>query len=138
MRNKIFSLLAVVAVVLTSGCYSGGATSVSGYQPVVDIQSSPAVKQRSYSQDLNECQMLAQQRSPYEQGAKSALGGAAVGAATGAIIGAFTGNPGAGAALGAGVGGVGGAAVGGYQGVDSQESIVTNCLRGRGWNVLGK
>lgn len=128
--NMVLILVATVAI---SSCSQGIGNS---YRPIVDQTSSPAYGNRNYSSDLSDCQGLASQSSPVEEGAKTALGGAAVGAALGAITGAFTGNPGTGAALGAAVGGAGGAAAGGYGGVSGQERIVKNCMRGRGWNVL--
>jgi hypothetical protein len=125
--------IVLIATLLLGACSQGIG---SGYRPIVDQQSSPAAGQRIYANDLAECQSLASQSNAVESGATSALGGAAVGAALGAITGAFTGNPGMGAGLGAALGGTGGAAAGGYSGVNKQESVVKNCMRGRGWNVL--
>jgi hypothetical protein len=104
---------------------------------VVDVQGSGKTYEQ-YQADLAACRQLAEQRSPYQEGAVGALGGAALGAAGGAILGAFTGKPGTGAALGAAMGGLGGAAYGGVGGVQSQEQIVSNCMRGRGYNVVGQ
>lgn len=129
--KKLLSVL--VIALLVSACSQGVGNS---YRPIVDQQSSPAIGQRNYASDLSDCQNLAGQSSAIETGATHALGGAALGAAGGVIIGAFTGQPGAGAGLGAALGGLGGAAQGGISGVDKQQTIVKNCLRGRGWNVV--
>ena len=126
-------LFSVLSILILAGCSQGMGNS---YRPIVDQQSSPATGQRNYASDLSDCQNLASQSSAIETGATHALGGAALGAAGGAIVGAFTGNPGMGAGLGAALGGLGGAAQGGISGVDKQQSIVKNCLRGRGWNVV--
>jgi hypothetical protein len=125
--------IALLCVLLLGACSQGVGNS---YRPIVDTVSSPAAGQRNYSSDLSDCQGLASQSSAVETGATHALGGAALGAAGGAIIGAFTGNPGAGAGLGAALGGLGGAAQGSVSGVQTQQSIVKNCMRGRGWNVV--
>ncbi|NJO61516.1 MAG: hypothetical protein HC836_25690 [Richelia sp. RM2_1_2] len=115
---------------------SGGGIGASR-APIVDMQASPAVQQgRSYDGDLNYCRGLATQASPVEGGLLQGLGGAAVGAAAGAAIGAITGQPGRGAAIGAAGGGIFGAARGAGSGVEEQEKIVSNCMRGRGWNVV--
>ncbi len=94
--------------------------------------------QRSYTQDLAECKMLAQQVSGYTPGEtiKGGLIGGAIGAAAGAAIGAATGNPGKGAAIGAAAGGIGGGA---YKGIDAErkyKEAYIRCMRNRGWNVI--
>ena len=94
--------------------------------------------QRSYTQDLTECQMMAKRVSGYtpEETVKGGLIGGAIGAAAGAAIGAVTGNAGKGAAIGAAAGGIGGGA---YKGIDAErkyKQAYTNCMRNRGWNVV--
>lgn len=100
------------------------------------VPSSPP--QRSYTQDLAECKMLAQQVSGYTPGEtiKGGLIGGAIGAAAGAAIGAATGNAGKGAAIGAAAGGIGGGA---YKGIDAErkyKDAYIRCMRNRGWNVI--
>jgi outer membrane lipoprotein SlyB len=120
---------AVIALLLgLTGC-------AQSYQPVVDTKGVDSAK---YQQDLYECRQYAEQVSPAEKAGEGALIGAAGGAALGAVVGALTGGVGAGeaAAWGAGTGAVVGGGTGVYRGVESQQQIIDNCLRGRGYNVL--
>lgn len=109
----------------------------TGYSPIVDFESSPAAKAgRDYNSDLNSCRGLATQASPVEDGLVQGLGGAALGAAAGAAIGAITGQPGRGAAIGATGGGILGVGRGAAGGVEKQEQVIKECMRGRGWNAF--
>jgi len=119
-----------LAVVLSLGV----AACAQSYQPVIDMK---GVDEAKYQQDLSECRAYAEQVSPAGQAATSGGIGALLGAALGAIAGAFSGDAGRGAAIGASVGGVGGAASGVGEGVSDQKQIIRNCLRGRGYSVLG-
>ena len=105
------------------------------YQPVVDTKGQDSAR---YQQDLYECRQYAEQVSPAGQAAVGGLGGAAGGAALGAITGALVGgvSAGEGAALGAATGGAVGVGAGAYRGIDEQQRVIDNCLRGRGYNVL--
>jgi len=125
--RKTIALLAISGFVL--------AACASSYNPVVDFQSSSAPAD-AYDRNLQECQALAEQKSPAKDAAIAGVGGAAAGAALGAITGAFFGGAGRGAAVGAALGGAGGAGAGGLSGVEQQRAIVRNCLRGRGYNVV--
>ena len=91
-----------------------------------------------YQQDLYECRQYAEQVSPVGDAAVGGLGGAAAGAALGAITGALVGgvSAGEGAAFGAATGGAVGLGAGAYSGVNEQQRIIDNCMRGRGYNVL--
>ncbi|MBL8709583.1 MAG: hypothetical protein JNL25_10340 [Rhodospirillaceae bacterium] len=91
----------------------------------------------NYQQDLAECQGYANQVSPVQDAAVGALGGAAVGAGLGALTGAaFKGvSVGKGAAIGAIGGGVLGLAGGAYTGHQNQQSVLNNCMRGRGYST---
>jgi hypothetical protein len=89
-----------------------------------------------YQADLAECRAYAEQVSPVEEAAGSAVVGAALGAALGAITGAFTGSAGTGAALGGALGGTTGAAGGAFSGAEGQRDVIRNCLSGRGYSVL--
>jgi len=103
------------------------------YTPVIDFGSSPALHIRPYAPDLQACQALAEQRDP----AASAVVGAGVGAVFGALLGAIVGGrPGAG--VGAGIGGVYGAGGAGGGALVNQQDVVINCLRARGWTVVGR
>ncbi len=119
-------------VTMAAAALAGCAQS---YQPVVDTRGQDTSR---YQQDLYECRQYAQQVSPVEDAAVGGLGGAAAGAALGAITGALVGgvSAGEGAAFGAATGGAVGLGAGAYSGVNEQQRIIDNCLRGRGYNVL--
>jgi outer membrane lipoprotein SlyB len=104
------------------------------YEPIVDMK---GVDPARYQGDLAECRAYADEVGTGGETARSGFGGALLGSALGAIAGAFGGSAGSGAALGAGIGGVGGAASGAGQGVQRQEQVIDNCLRHRGYAVLG-
>lgn len=110
------------------------AACVGDYQPVVDMK---GVNQAKYQRDIAECRQYADQVDIGGNTATNALVGAGAGAAGGAILGAITGAPGTGAAIGAAVGGIGGA--GGTAARDDarQKNIINNCLKHRGYKVLG-
>ena len=124
---KRFVTLAVAMATL-AGC-------AQTYQPVVDTKGQDSAR---YQQDLYECRQYAEQVSPAGQAAVGGLGGAAGGAALGAITGALVGgvSAGEGAAFGAATGGAVGVGAGAYRGIDEQQRVIDNCLRGRGYNVL--
>jgi outer membrane lipoprotein SlyB len=117
-----------VAMATLAGC-------AQTYQPVVDTKGHDSAR---YQQDLYECRQYAEQVSPAGQAAVGGLGGAAGGAALGAITGALVGgvSAGEGAAFGAATGGAVGVGAGAYRGIDEQQRVIDNCLRGRGYNVL--
>ena len=129
MRLTLVPLLS--AGLLLSAC-------AGSYEPVVDFQASRNTAE-AYDQNLRECRALAKQGgSPVEDAAIAGAGTAAVGAALGAITGAILGGgAGTGAAAGAALGGTAGAAGGAVSGVSDEKSIVRECLRGRGYSVLG-
>lgn len=124
--KRFLSLAAVMATL--AGC-------AQTYQPVVDTKGHDSAR---YQQDLYECRQYAEQVSPAGKAAVSGLGGAAAGAALGAITGALVGgvSAGQGAAVGAATGGAVGVGAGAYSGVEEQQRIIDNCMRGRGYNVL--
>ena len=83
---------------------------------------------------MTECKQLASQASggtDKEIAIGAGVGGLA-GAAGGAIVGAFLGNPG----IGAAAGGFGGAAKQGFSAEDKFKGAYSNCMSGRGHNVL--
>lgn len=121
--SRILCLLAA----LLSGC----ATAPVAYRPTIDFGSS-TVDQATFEHDLADCQALAQ-RSGIGQGA---INGAALGALFGALLGAAIGGRdmiGAGARAGA-VGGLEGGVVNAAVG---QQVIVSRCMSGRGYAVVG-
>lgn len=133
MPSTLTKLMTVAACVAMAGCTA----AQRNYSPVIDYRTSPNGG-ANYSQDLAECQQLAAQRSPVENTVENAAVGAVAGALVGGVIGSFSGNFGKGAGIGAAVGGTGGALKGGYEGHTQQETIVMNCMQGRGYNVIGR
>ena len=148
--KKILPIL-LFSVLILVGCNNTG----SNYQPITDTAGSPAAQPkitcitwnsdgtcantqytpgRDYNADLNACRGIATQVSPGEDAVKQGAIGAIIGAAGGAAIGAILGRPGTGAAIGAVGGAIGGTARGGMGGVEKQEHVVRDCMRGRGWN----
>ncbi|MDD5586419.1 MAG: glycine zipper domain-containing protein [Alphaproteobacteria bacterium] len=128
MRSRsITGISAALAAMFVAAC-------ASTYQPVVDMQGVDTYK---YQQDLSACRQYAEQVNPWESAGIDTLIGAAGGAALGAATGAVVGSPAMGAATGAAVGGIGGGAYGGLSGADRQKAIISNCLKGRGYKVLG-
>jgi outer membrane lipoprotein SlyB len=128
MHNQTVRRLGTVTVLaLLAGC-------AHTYQPVVDTQ---GVDQYKYQQDLAQCRSYAEQVNPWENAGIDTLIGAAGGAALGAATGAAVGAPAAGAAVGAAAGGIGGAGYGGISSANRQQIIINNCLRERGYRVLG-
>lgn len=110
----------IPAILLLAGC---------AHDPVVDMR---GVDARQYRQDLAECRTYANQVSTAEAAAKRGAIGAAVGGTIGAIIGDHHT-----AKRGAGIGGVSGSVKGAEKAEARKTRILYNCLRGRGYNVLG-
>ena len=114
---------ATLAALLCAGC------ATSQYRPLVDS----GVSRGNYEDDVADCQRLADQRPA----AASAAGGAAVGAVFGALLAAAVGLRGDDvahvAAWGAASGGINGAAYGSAE----QQAIVSRCMAGRGYNLVG-
>jgi uncharacterized protein YcfJ len=122
-QNKSISLLVLVAL---TGCSNTG----SNFSPIIDKQGIDEIK---YQRDLTECQSLSTEaQGAGKDGAKKAVGGAAIGA----LIGLVGGGNGTNIAQAAGVGGVIGVASGLYSGNAEQETIIKRCLAGRGYRVL--
>ncbi len=120
---KTFSVLPIVA--LTAAC----ATSGANYQPVIDGAVGP-----NYSNDLAQCQALASQQGAFSSttGEKALAGAAVAGGAT-----AVFNNKGTNARDAALVGAAAGAIAGAVDQQQSKEAIVRNCMRQRGYNVVG-
>ncbi len=104
-------------------------TSCASQDVIVDRK---GLDDRQFQQDLVECQAYAEEvRTGTE-----VLRQGAIGAALGGAIGAVAGNRRT-AERAAGVGAVSGAAGGALGAEHRKEHIVHNCLRGRGYRVLG-
>ncbi|MGI9370310.1 MAG: glycine zipper family protein [Ruegeria sp.] len=120
---KFFLILPAIA--LASACANSGAN----YQPVIDGPVGP-----NYSSDLAQCQNLAASQASVDGStAGSAAIGAAGAAATSAIINDSSDDLGRAAAAGALVG----ASADAIKKNQNKEVIVRNCMRGRGYNVVG-
>lgn len=121
-------LIALTLACMTASCAT--TYNDNGYIPVIDFETH---QYKTYSGDLRECQNLAKQRLSAGQGAGAgAIGGAIIG---GLLMTAVTGNSdhlGRGMAAGA----VGGAMGGAQAGHETQKSIVSKCMTGRGYRVL--
>ncbi len=110
-------------------CSSIVLTGCANRTPIVDTR---GIDEVAYQKDLAECQQYAEQVNTGEEAAKHG----AIGAATGAVLGAIIGNSGT-ASRGAGVGAVTGSMRGGQKAEHRKEHVIYNCLRGRGYRVLG-
>lgn len=102
------------------------ADSGVNYQPILDGAPAPA-----YQDDLGECQTLARNQTQFDE---DTIAATVIGAGVGAALGeADSGDPWEGAIAGALAGGVSGA----VDASERRESIVVECLRGRGHRVVG-
>lgn len=125
------SALAMLAIAFClSACAGGGAD----YRPIVDMSGHT---QEAYYGDVAACQQTARGARNNTDIAEDAGVGAAGGGALGAVAGAIGGAP----LLGAGVGALAGlAGAGGYEEATTEnreERIVKNCMRARGYTILG-
>ena len=121
--NKIV-LAAAVALTMTA------CASTPQYRPVVDH----GVSTGDYETDLAECTQLAQ--SSRATAGKGAIGGAIAGALLGAALGRAAGLSGDYTQRVATVGAVQGTVAGGATANAKQTEIISNCIAGRGWNVV--
>ncbi|MEQ8654286.1 MAG: hypothetical protein RIC87_17605 [Kiloniellales bacterium] len=129
-------MYAKLSVALLAGAMIAGCAS--SYTPTVDFAASTNTPE-NFDKNLQECRNLAQQGSSVvEDTAVAGVGGAALGAATGAIAGAILGGgAGTGAAAGAAIGGTAGTVGGAASGISDEKQMVRNCMRGRGYSVIG-
>ncbi|WP_417676809.1 glycine zipper family protein [Pseudodonghicola sp.] len=123
LRFKV--LAAVPLLCLLPACENSG----SKYTPIIDGAVGP-----NYSNDLAYCQALASQQGTFSNNtaATAATGAAAAGGTT-----AVLNNKGTNVRDAALVGAVAGVAVGALQQQQNKESIIKNCMRGRGYRVVG-
>lgn len=116
-------LLTLPVVLAVTACADSGAN----YQPVLDGPQTSA-----YQADLAECRALARNQKQLTQ---ETLGATVLGAGAGALLGAADDE---GDALGgAVVGALAGGAASAVNVSERRESIVVECLRGRGHRVAG-
>lgn len=137
-QKKIVAALAC-ATSLVAGCAPAPVahqpTSWRVHQTLVD-PASPSHDPTRYEIDNEECNGLAAQRPVGQATADGAVGGLVVGALFGAIVGAAYDDVGYGAAYGAALGTATGAVQGAAAGVSTHQTIVRECMRGRGYRVL--
>ena len=107
--------------------------SCATYRPIVDMR---GVDQQRYDVDLAECQQYAEQISPGANAVVGAVVGTAIGAIVGGLIGAVVHQPRAGAKMGAAIFGTQTAVAAGAEGAQGQVDVISNCMMGRGYNVL--
>lgn len=123
LRTTKFMALPLIFTI--AACANSGAN----YTPVIDGPVGP-----NYGNDLAQCQALAASQSTFDNNAgASAATGAGVAAATTAVFNNTGNNVRDAAILGAAAGLTSSA----IQGNANKESIVANCMRGRGYNVVG-
>ncbi len=123
LRTKLLAPLPLLC--LLAACANSGAN----YQPVIDGPVGP-----NYSSDLAACQSLAAQQGPLDRntGATAATGAAVAGGAT-----AIFNNRGTNVRDAALAGAATGVAAGALQQQQNKAVIVRNCMRSRGYNVVG-
>ncbi len=122
--TRLALIVALPALALASACPNTGAN----YQPVIDGPVGP-----NYSNDLFACQQLAASQGLDSRAAGTVATGAGAAAAGTAIIDNSGNNVRDAAIVGAVVGG----AAAGLDLQREREQIIRNCMRGRGYNVVG-
>ena len=123
MRYRTLTCTAILVVL--AACANTG----SNYVPVIDGPVGP-----NYTIDLAQCQSIAAQQGNLGSSAgQNVAVGAGVAAASTAIVDGNSDNIGEAAAVGA-LAGLAGSAL---QQQRVKEQIIRNCMRGRGYNVVG-
>ncbi|AXI48416.1 MAG: hypothetical protein V7727_17520 [Sneathiella sp.] len=123
--NVLAKTTAVSFICLLAACENSGAN----YTPVIDGAVGP-----NYNSDLAQCQGLAASQASIDGSTgRDVATGAGVAAASSVIINDNSSNLGEAAAVGALVGLTGNA----LKKNADREAIVKNCMRGRGYNVVG-
>lgn len=122
---KINKLLIVPMLLAVTACQNTGAT----YQPIIDGPVGP-----NYQNDLAQCQSLSTQQQVVDGNTgMTAATSAGVAAAGTAVISNSGHNVRNAAAVGA-LAGLAGSALSNNQ---NRETIIANCMRGRGYRVIG-
>ncbi|WP_068109750.1 hypothetical protein [Tropicimonas marinistellae] len=116
---------AIALAAITAACANSGAN----YQPVIDGAVGP-----NYSSDLAQCQALASQQGAFDSNTGgNMLAGAAIAGGSTAVFN----NKGTNARDAALLGAAAGATAGALQQQSNKETIIRNCMRQRGYNVVG-
>lgn len=123
--RRLATFAALPMVLLAAACENTGAN----YQPVIDGPIGP-----NYYTDLNQCQTLAANQPALNS---STAQNVAVGAGAAAAGTALVNNTGSNVRDAAIVGAVAGLAGSALQEQSQREAIIRNCMRGRGYNVVG-
>jgi hypothetical protein len=119
------TLLALPLIAAAAACTNTGAS----YQPVID-----GPVDANYAANLSQCQNLASQQGAFDNNtAGQAVAGAAIGGGTAALVN----NKGTNARDAALVGAAVGLTAGALDQQRNKESIIKNCMRQRGYNVVG-
>jgi outer membrane lipoprotein SlyB len=127
---KMWMMFSLLALVL-AGCAG------KSHRPLVDFAASPGKTQDTYEQDLLDCRQYAESVSTGRSTARGAAGGAALSGIISGVVGAIIGTDiGTSVAAGAAAGAIGGGAGGAVSAGRTQEDIINNCMRGRGYSVL--
>ena len=126
MPKPVCRVLSASLVLCLVAC--AGTESLTGNDPIVDMA---GVDVAAYEQDLLECQRYADD----VQVARQTTTAAAAGAAVGGVVGAIFGNSST-AARGAGAGATTGAVRGVGGALSERQTVIRNCLLGRGYRVL--
>lgn len=123
LRLKSLGIVSLICFV--AACENSGAN----YQPVIDGPVGP-----NYDIDLAQCQSLAARQGAFDSttGASAGTGALAAGGTT-----AVLNNKGTNVRDAAIVGAVAGIAAGAVQQQQNKAAIVRNCMRSRGYNVVG-
>ncbi len=123
--HRYSHLLVMACLGLVAACSGSGAN----YVPVIDGPKGP-----NYGSDLAQCQSLAASGATVDDStAGAAVVGAGLGAASSVIWNGNSSNLGEAAAVGA----LAGVASNAVQKTAQRENIVRNCMKGRGYNVVG-
>lgn len=123
--SHLTKLLVIPIVCLVGACANSGAN----YTPVID-----GAVNANYTADLSQCQALAASGATFDERTAGAVAtGAVVGGASSVIWNDNSDNLGQAAAVGAVVGLTSALVEKNAQ----REAIVKNCMRGRGYNVVG-
>lgn len=123
--RRITYFSAIPMFVLLGAC----ATTGANYQPVIDGPIGP-----NYSNDLAQCQNLAASQGALDS---NAAGKAAAGAGVAAASTAVFNNKGNNVRDAAAVGALAGVAASAIDQNTNKQNIVKNCMRQRGYNVVG-
>ncbi|MFD0978936.1 hypothetical protein SAMN05421757_101406 [Tropicimonas sediminicola] len=123
--RRLKNLSAIPLICIVAACANTG----SSYQPVIDGPIGP-----NYANDLAACQSIAAQQGAFDNNtAAAAATGAALAGGTTAVFN----NRGTNARDAALIGAAAGVAGGALQQQQNKEAIIRNCMRGRGYNVVG-